>query len=163
MFVLKCFKKVNFIFNFNVRFLLFIYAAINDILKLLIKELKYIFLEVDMDKVNEILNSLSKGESGIILASELKDKIKDEDDIYLLDIRRKEDYDKGHLKDSTHCEWFNIRDMLEGDLLPKDKPIVTVCYSGQSSMQVATILNISGYKALSLLDGMNEWSGELTK
>lgn len=116
-----------------------------------------------MDKVNEILNSLSKGESGIILASELKDKIKDEDDIYLLDIRRKEDYDKGHLKDSTHCEWFNIRDMLEGDLLPKDKPIVTVCYSGQSSMQVATILNISGYKALSLLDGMNEWSGELTK
>lgn len=116
-----------------------------------------------MDKVNELLNSLSRGESGIILAGELKDKIKAKEDIYLLDIRRREDFDKGHLKDANHCEWFDIRNMLEEDLLPKDKPIVTVCYSGQSSMQVATILNVSGYKALSLLDGMNEWSGELNK
>jgi len=112
-----------------------------------------------MDRVNKVLKDMSEDGLGIITSADLKDKLMEEE-IYLLDIRRREDYDKGHIKNAKHCEWFKVRDLLEKEELPKDKTIITICYSGQSSMQIATILNITGYHALSLLDGMNEWTGE---
>lgn len=114
-----------------------------------------------MDNIKKIVNKIAEGEVGVITTADLKNRLKGKNDLYILDIRRKEDYEKGHIDRANHCEWFDIRELLEKDSLPKDKTIIVACYSGQSSMQVATILNVSGYKALSLLDGMNEWTGDM--
>lgn len=50
--------------------------------------------------------------------------------------------------------------MINDDLLPKDEDIVVFCYNGQSSMQIAMVLNLQGYSAYSLLDGIGGWNKE---
>ena len=39
-----------------------------------------------------------------------------------------------------------------------DKPVVVVCYTGQSAAQAASALNMLGYDASSLSFGMSSWT-----
>lgn len=106
--------------------------------------------------MNESKEKIVIGMKGVISSEELNRKV-NEGNIYLLDIRKIEDFNNLKIEGSVHSEWESVADLIEDDLLPKDKTIVVVCYNGQSSMQVSTVLNIQGYKALSLLDGMEGW------
>ncbi len=78
---------------------------------------------------------------------------------YILDIRREEDFLGGHIEGSNHIWWHELGNSLED--LPKDKKIVVVCYTGQSSGQIVGILKTMGYDAYSLHDGIDRgWSVE---
>ena len=49
-------------------------------------------------------------------------------------------------------------EFIEEDILPKDKKIIVVCYTGQTAGQVVSILRLLGYDACSLKGGMvNGW------
>lgn len=79
-------------------------------------------------------------------------------DPLILDIRKPEDYALGHVKGAVNIGAAKI---FEADILaklPKDKPIVVYCYTGQTSGQVVAALNMLGYDAHSLRFGMPSWA-----
>lgn len=77
--------------------------------------------------------------------------------LQLLDIRHHEDYLTGAIKNTRSCCWFDVHQLIKNKTLNKNSDIIVICYTGQSSMQVATLLNTMGYRAYSLLDGMTKW------
>lgn len=106
--------------------------------------------------MKELNSKLRLGKQGLITAKDLNSRI-NEESLFLLDIREREDYDQMKIDGAIHSEWEAVVDLIEEDALPKDRIIVVICYNGQSSMQISTVLNIQGYHALSLLDGMDGW------
>lgn len=82
----------------------------------------------------------------------LRDKGKD--DFFIIDLRRPEDYKKGHIPGAKNIFWLDI--LKENNLkkLPKDKKILVYCYVGHTSSQVMTLLKLLGYDVVSLKFGM---------
>jgi rhodanese-related sulfurtransferase len=79
---------------------------------------------------------------------------------FILDIRKKPDWNDSRIPGSVHCEWQDVGSLIESGGLPDGdtgRAIVVVCYVGQSSGQVTGILRTLGFRAYSLLDGFNEW------
>lgn len=86
---------------------------------------------------------------------EFLDKVKAGDpSIFIMDIRTKEDYDKGHVKGAVSIPWGTaIGDKLE--MLPSDKTIYIYCYTGQTAGQTVALINMAGYTAKSVNLGWN--------
>lgn len=97
---------------------------------------------------------------------ELKDKA---DDYLILDVRKAEDFDKGHIAKAVSQDMDAAKngDTAAGEKTMKaavegnDKPVVLVCYSGKAYAQAATnALNAIGYdmsKVYTLEGGMKAW------
>lgn len=103
------------------------------------------------------LKSMKSGQEGLITAKSLDKKLQDGEEFFLLDVRKKDDFEEGSIEGAHHSEWEAVADLVQEDVLPRDKDIIVFCYNGQSSMQVAMVLTIQGYSAYSLLDGVNGW------
>jgi len=82
----------------------------------------------------------------------------DSNDPFLIDVRRAEDYDAGHIPGaiSMSAQSFFTADNLAQ--IPADKQIVVNCYTGQSASQVVGALNMLGYDAWNLKFGFASWS-----
>ncbi len=61
----------------------------------------------------------------------------------LLDVREKEEWESGHLKDAQHIYVGELPDNL--DKVPRDKPVITFCGSGRRAIIAASILKQNGY------------------
>lgn len=84
----------------------------------------------------------------------LKNKNKGNDkDYYLIDLRSREEYIKGHIKGSKNIYWLNILDKKNLDKIPKNKPIFLICYVGHTSSQILTLLKMLGYNVISIKYG----------
>ncbi len=75
------------------------------------------------------------------------------DQYFLVDIRSREDFEKGYI-DSTDLNVAFAQVGYNLDLLPRDKTIVVGCYSGQTAGQVVAALRIAGYDAYSIRGGI---------
>lgn len=77
------------------------------------------------------------------------ENVKAGDKSFILDIRQKDVYDKGHVKGAVNAPWgAGLADVL--DKLPKDKPIMVYCYTGQTAGQAVAALNMAGFNAKSV-------------
>jgi len=77
------------------------------------------------------------------------EKIKANDDMFILDIRLADAYAKGHIKGAINAPWGTaISDNL--DKLPKEKKIMVYCYTGQTAGQAVALLNMAGFNAKSV-------------
>jgi len=77
------------------------------------------------------------------------EKVKANEDMFILDIRLADVYAKGHIKGAVNVPWGTaISDNL--DKLPKDKTIMVYCYTGQTAGQAVALLNMAGFKAKSV-------------
>jgi len=74
-------------------------------------------------------------------------------DYFLIDLRKKEEYKKNHIKGSKNIFWLNILDEKNLKKLPKNKPIFLICYVGHTSSQILTLLKILGYNVISIKYG----------
>jgi rhodanese-related sulfurtransferase len=74
-------------------------------------------------------------------------------DIYLIDLRSKAEYNRGHIKGAKNIYWLNILDEKNLKRLPKNKLIFLVCYVGHTSSQVLTLLKLLGYNVVSIKYG----------
>lgn len=110
------------------------------------------------DLTKKYFENLKKGCNNLIDCENLFKMIGAKEDLFLLDIRKKVDFDKNHIEGSIHCEWDEVVDFIKDDVLPKDTKIIVICYSGQTAGQTVAILKILGYDACSLRGGMvNGW------
>ncbi len=90
--------------------------------------------------------------SNMIAAADLKKKVDAKDaSIFLLDIRKAEDFAAGHIEGATNIPMGQVGAKL--DTLPKDKQIVVNCYSGQTSGQTVAVLRMAGFNAISVKGG----------
>jgi glyoxylase-like metal-dependent hydrolase (beta-lactamase superfamily II) len=88
----------------------------------------------------------------------------DGDDVLVLDIRHREDFEDWHIPGSTNIDVYDrlvsepatAKDSLTE--LPKQKEIVTVCTEGVVSQTATDVLWEMGYDATTLEDGMSGWS-----
>lgn len=79
-------------------------------------------------------------------------------DPVVLDTRAAEDYAAGHVPGAINV---NIKEMFTAAnlaKLPKDKQIVSYCYSGQTASQVTGALRLLGYDAYNMQFGMASWA-----
>lgn len=91
----------------------------------------------------------------LIDAESLKCRL--DEDLQVLDIRYEEDAREKFIPGSIFCHWHQVHKLVKSGQLKKDREVIVVCYTGQSSMHVACLLNLLGYKAVSLLDGMEKY------
>jgi len=103
-------------------------------------------------------------------AKELYNKIDNEEDVFILDIRAEEDYDEWHITHKNvgimNYPYFNMLSEIPTDLkseLPDDKEIITVCAKGKSSEMISEMLVEEGYTSQSLDTGMIGWADVLVR
>lgn len=110
--------------------------------------------EVLLDAGERYFANLSTENNNMMTAPELYDLVQTKSqEIYILDIRQNEDFQKGHIEGANNQFWFDVGRILED--LPKDKHIIVYCYSGQSAGQVVGVLNTIGFKASAMTGGWN--------
>jgi len=80
----------------------------------------------------------------------------DKKNVFILDIRKSEDYKKGHIKDSTNIFWLDLLKPENLKKLPKNKEIIIVCYVGHTGSQILVLLKLLGYNAKVLKFGMGQ-------
>lgn len=83
----------------------------------------------------------------------LNDMIAAGDDFHLLSIRSEKDFKAGHIEGASNLPWGAGME-IGFDGLPKDKPLVVYCYSGQTAGQTVAALRLLGFDAVSLNGGM---------
>ena len=75
-------------------------------------------------------------------------------DMVLLDLRKPDDYAKGHLKGAVNVPWgMELYNQLK--YIPRDKDVYINCYSGQTAGQAVVLLNVAGVSARSIKFGWN--------
>lgn len=76
---------------------------------------------------------------------------------HIIDIRSESDYNAGHIEGAMNATLGGILEAAEG----ATKPIIVVCYSGQSAGHAVMALRLSGYSDAKVLKwGMCSWNAE---
>jgi rhodanese-related sulfurtransferase len=85
------------------------------------------------------------------------------DNVLLLDVRTKEEYDYAnlsHLSSHLHIPIDNIQAKMSD--IPQNKKIVVYCHHGVRSLHVQYFLIENGYKEIyNLVGGIDAWSNEI--
>ena len=96
---------------------------------------------------------------------DLKKKMDNNDDIFLLDVRTPAEYESWRISYEKHENpklipvdhlFGNTSNLLKE--IPKDKEIVTICAHGNRSLIAAKLLNQLGYNVKSVRGGMAGWN-----
>ncbi|MBL7209024.1 MAG: rhodanese-like domain-containing protein [Dehalococcoidia bacterium] len=85
----------------------------------------------------------------------------DEDnDPFILSVRKPEDYAKGHVPGAVNIECGSLLTKEGLAKLDPDKQIVVYCYTGQNGSHATSLLNMLGYDAINLKFGMVGWTSD---
>ena len=74
---------------------------------------------------------------------------------FLLDVRRPEEYQAGHIPGATLIPLQELPARLEE--LPRDREIICVCHSGRRGQSATRQLKAAGYNAVNLEGGTMNW------
>jgi phage shock protein E len=78
------------------------------------------------------------------------------DDVVILDVREQSEYDAGHIPGVTLIPLNNVPNRLNE--IPKDKPVIVTCRSGNRSGQATDFLRQQGYTNVhNMTGGINAW------
>ncbi|RMD71027.1 MAG: rhodanese-like domain-containing protein [Gammaproteobacteria bacterium] len=79
----------------------------------------------------------------------------------ILDVRRDEEYQEGHLPHDIHIPLERLKDKWPSLQKYKDRPIIVVCRSGQRSNQAAIFLRKQGFEEVyNLKGGILAWKND---
>lgn len=92
----------------------------------------------------------------LISVQDLKDKIKRNEEMILLDVRGNEEWDEGHIEGAKHIYVGHLEENL--GKVPRNSPIVVYCDSSRRSSIAASILKRNGYRDVyNVLGSMTAW------
>jgi len=77
------------------------------------------------------------------------------EDLFVVDIRRAEDYAAGHVKGAVNIPWNTPALWEDMAYLPQDKPVYLYCYSGQTAGQTLITMRMAGIESYSVNSGWN--------
>jgi rhodanese-related sulfurtransferase len=85
--------------------------------------------------------------------------IKDQDDVYVIDVREQWEYDEGHIPGVTLIPMNEVPNRLEE--IPTDKEVIVTCRSGNRSGQITDYLRQIGYDNVhNMSGGIIAWEAE---
>ncbi len=88
-----------------------------------------------------------------------QEKLLQDSDSYLLDVRTLDEYQAGHLEGAHLLDWLNQKDFKEGaKKLDKTKTVYVYCRSGRRSNEAANYLANEGYKVVDMKGGILAWT-----
>ncbi len=85
-------------------------------------------------------------DKNIIDPKSFMEKVKKNEDMFILDIRSADSYNKGHIKGAVNIP-FGPELGKALDKLPKDKPILITDDTGQTGNQLVLLLRVAGFNA----------------
>lgn len=91
------------------------------------------------------------------------DKMSEEENYIIVDVRTKEEYDEKHIKDAINIPLASIGDKMPDELPDLDENIYVYCRSGNRSKQAARKLADLGYTNIIEFGGILDYSGEIEK
>lgn len=80
----------------------------------------------------------------------------------IVDIRKKEDYEKGHIKDAINIPYTELANADNLKSIDPSKTIILVDYNGHIASAATRFLAIFGYEAYPIKDGMRVWTSDET-
>lgn len=83
---------------------------------------------------------------------EMKDMVRNNDNVILLDVRSPQEFEEGHLDGAINIPTYEIYSKAQKILTDKDAIIIAYCTLGVRSKNVIKILKKMGYKNLYHLD-----------
>ncbi|WP_057874466.1 rhodanese-like domain-containing protein [Loigolactobacillus rennini] len=95
-----------------------------------------------------------------VTPEELAKQLQQNPDLRLLDVRKPEQYQQGHIKQAKNVPYADIDSFDSAD---KKTPVYLICKSGVLSMKAATNLQARGYQTVNVLNGMNGYQGKTVK
>jgi hydroxyacylglutathione hydrolase len=88
-----------------------------------------------------------------ITSKELRERL---DEVMLIDVRQKSEWDEGHIPGAIHFEGGRVA--WEDLPFPQDKPLAIQCSSGNRSMSVSSVLRRRGYRnVIQVEGGITKW------
>ena len=117
--------------------------------------------KIETDK--EVPTVPQKASFSNITPEDAKKRLDNEKGIILLDVRTKEEYETGHIKDSVLVPVDNLKVEVEKELKDKEALIFVYCRSGNRSVTAANILIELGYKNVFNLGAIKDWPYEVVK
>jgi len=91
-----------------------------------------------------------------ILPKELKKKIENREEIFLLDVRNPEETELANIAGSFLIPLSELKSRISE--IPNGKEIITYCHYGNRSFEAAKILREHNLNAKSLVGGIDCWS-----
>lgn len=99
----------------------------------------------------------------IISYQEAKQRMEEQKDSVILDVRREEEYERGHIPHAVLLPLDTIEEEASSALPKKDQTILVYCRSGARSKIAARILDAMGYTNVYEFGGIREWPYEITR
>lgn len=106
-------------------------------------------------------NQISTPSFTMTTAEEAKEMMDNDDDIIILDVRTKEEYYTGHIKDAILLPYDVIMDKAKQKLPDKSATILIYCRSGRRSKIAAEDLVSLGYTNVYEFGGIIDWPYEI--
>ncbi len=98
-----------------------------------------------------------------ITQAEAKEMMKKDDGHIIVDVRRQDEYDAGHIPGAILIPNETIGSEMPEALPDKDQIILIYCRSGNRSRQAAQKLFDMGYTRIFEFGGISTWDGEIVK
>lgn len=94
----------------------------------------------------------------VVPPKEFQTRVNQDTTAYLLDVRRPDEYEAGHLKGAYLLNWLDTDSFKQGaESLDRSKTIYVYCRSGRRSNEAARYLAEKGYKVVDMAGGILAW------
>lgn len=98
-----------------------------------------------------------------ITQEEAKEMMTKDDGHIIVDVRRQDEYDEGHIPDAVLIPNESITDKQPDELPDLNQIILVYCRSGRRSKEASQKLANIGYTNVYEFGGINTWTGEIVK
>lgn len=98
-----------------------------------------------------------------ITQEEAKEMMAKDDGHIIVDVRRQDEYDEGHIPDAVLIPNESITDKQPDELPDLNQIILVYCRSGRRSKEASQKLADIGYTNVYEFGGINTWTGEIVK
>ena len=118
---------------------------------------------------NQVRFSCSIGDTGNsasyhqITQEEAKEMMTKDDGHIIVDVRRQDEYDEGHIPGAVLIPNESITDKQPEQLPDLNQVILIYCRSGRRSKEASQKLADMGYTNIYEFGGINTWNGEIEK
>lgn len=87
---------------------------------------------------------------------EALERIKKTGDVYIIDVRRRDEFKKGHLRKAKNIPINGFKDRL--NKIPRNRDVLVYCDTGGRSIRAVRYLEVSGHERIFHMNqGMRGW------
>jgi rhodanese-related sulfurtransferase len=111
----------------------------------------------------ELISEAGMAEYKKITAEDAKKIIDSGEQLVILDVRTKEEYNEGHIKNAVLMPYDEADSLAESLVPDKNAKILVYCRTGRRSKLASEVLLEMGYTDVSDFGGINDWPYETIK